>query len=108
MLEFNGDQMLTIVGKVPSPQGIITVDQISAAISALEAAFVVHEEAESKRLVNPGLTVEVEGDSVMLRHRAEPFVDLLRTSAQAGKDVVWRSSSIARMPMRRCWSTRSR
>jgi len=33
--------------------------------------------------------VEVEGDSVMLRQRATPFIDLLKTSAQVGKDVVW-------------------
>lgn len=89
MLELNGDQMLTIVGKEPAPQGIITAAQIPAAISALETATVVHEDAESKRLVNPELPVEVEGDSVMLRHRAAPFINLLRTSAQAGKDVVW-------------------
>jgi len=30
-----------------------------------------------------------EGDSIMLRHRAGSFIDLLRTSALAGKDVVW-------------------
>ena len=89
MLESNGDQMLTIVGKEASAQGIITVAQIPAAIAALEAAIEVHEAAEAKRHENPELTVEVEGDSVMLRHRAGPFIDLLRTSAQAGKDVVW-------------------
>jgi len=32
---------------------------------------------------------QVEGDSVMLRQRATPFIELLRCSAQAGKDVVW-------------------
>lgn len=89
MLQANGDQMLAIVGKEPSAQGIITVAQISAAIAALEAAIEVHEAAEVKRRENPGLVVEVEGDSIMLRQRAAPFIDLLRTSAQAGKDVVW-------------------
>lgn len=89
MLQANGEQMLAIIGKEPSTQGIITVAQIPAAIEALEAAIEVHEAAEAKRRENPGLVVEVEGDSVMLRHRAAPFIDLLRTSAQAGKDVVW-------------------
>ncbi|TXT37381.1 MAG: cyclopropane-fatty-acyl-phospholipid synthase [Comamonadaceae bacterium] len=89
MLKSNGDQMLTIIGKEPAPQGIITVDQMPAAIAALEAAIVLHEAVEAKRRENPGLVVEVEGDSVMLRQRAEPFIDLLRVSAQAGKDVVW-------------------
>ena len=89
MLQANGEQMLTIVGKEPAAQGIITVDQIPAAIVALERAIVVHEAAEASRRANPELLVEVEGDSVMLRQRAAPFIDLLKTSAQAGKDVVW-------------------
>lgn len=89
MLQANGDQMLAIVGKEPSVQGIITVAQIPAALAALEAAIVVHEATETKRREHPGLVVEVEGDSIMLRQRAAPFIDLLKTSAEAGKDVVW-------------------
>lgn len=89
MLQANGDQMLTIIGKEPSAQGIITVAQVPAAIAALDAAIEVHEAAEARRREHPGRVVEVEGDSVMLRHRAAPFIDLLKTSAQAGKDVVW-------------------
>ena len=89
MLQANGDQMLAIVGKEPSVQGIITVAQIPAALAALEAAIVVHEAAEAKRREHPGMVVEVEGDSIMLRQRAAPFIDLLKTSAEAGKDVVW-------------------
>lgn len=89
MLQSNGDQMLTIIGKEPSAQGIITMAQIPAAIAALESAIVLHEEVEARRRANPGLQIEVEGDSIMLRQRAAPFIDLLRTSAQAGKDVVW-------------------
>jgi Fe-S cluster assembly ATPase SufC len=89
MLQLNGDQMLTIVGKERSPQGIITVAQIPAAIAALHAAIKVHEAAQSRRAKHPEEEVEVEGDSVMLRHRASPFIELLRLSAEAGKDVVW-------------------
>jgi len=89
MLRLNGDQMLAIVGKQPAPQGIITVAQIPAAIAALEAAIVTHEAAQSHRAEQPQAEVEVEGDSVRLRDRAAPFIELLRTSAQAGKDVVW-------------------
>lgn len=89
MLQANGDQMLCIIGKEPAPRGIITVDQVPAAIAALDRAIAVHEAAEAKRRDNPGMVVEVEGDSVLLRQRAAPFIDLLKTSAQAGKDVVW-------------------
>jgi len=89
MLQLNGDQMLTIIGKEPSPQGIITAEQIPAAIAALRAAIEVHEAAQARRVEHPEEEVEVEGDSVMLRHRAAPFIELLRLSAEAGKDVVW-------------------
>ena len=96
MLQANGDQMLCIIGKEPAPRGIITVDQVPAAIAALDRAIAaldraiaVHEAAEAKRRDNPGMVVGVEGDSVLLRQRAAPFIDLLKTSAQAGKDVVW-------------------
>ena len=89
MLQLNGDQMLAIVGKEPSTQGIITVAQIPAAITALEAAIVAHEAVQSRRAENPQMEVEIEGDSVNLRQRAGPFIELLQTSAQAGKDVVW-------------------
>lgn len=91
MLQGNGEQMLAIVGKAASPQGIITVAQIPAAIAALEAAVVVHEAARRRAEENlpPDTESETEGDSVMLRQRAAPFIDLLRCSAAAGKDVVW-------------------
>lgn len=89
MQQRNGAQMLSIVGKEPAPMGIITVEQIPAAIAALEAAIVVHEDAESLRSKHPEEKIEVEGDSVMLRQRAGPFIDLLKCSAKAGKDVVW-------------------
>lgn len=90
MLELNGDQMLTIIGKEPSAKGIITVAQIPAAIAALEAAVVTHEAAES-HVVGPTPTMELAagGDSVRLRARAGPLVALLRNSAKGGKDVVW-------------------
>ena len=35
MLQANGEQMLTIIGKAPAAQGIVTVAQIPVAIAAL-------------------------------------------------------------------------
>ena len=89
MLEASGNQMLTLVGKALTPQGIITVEQIPAAIAAIQAAVIAHEAAQAE--VRDGLAEhdDVEGDGVMLRQRATPFIDLLRCSAEAGKDVVW-------------------
>ena len=89
MMQINGNQMLSIIGKESSPQGNITVQQIPAAIAALETAIELHEAVQIRRAAHPGEVIEVQGDSVMLRHRAAPFIDLLRCSADAGKDVVW-------------------
>ncbi len=89
MQQFNGDQMLDIIGKAPAAQGVITVAQMPAAIAALQAAIVTHEAAQARRAADPQAVVEAPGDSVMLRQRAAPFIELLQTSAQAGKDVVW-------------------
>ncbi len=90
MLEPNGDQMLTIIGKEPSAQGIVTVAQIPDAIRALEAAIITHEAAESRSVDHPAsMEMAAGGDSVRLRARAGPFIELLRNSAKAGKDVVW-------------------
>jgi cyclopropane-fatty-acyl-phospholipid synthase len=89
MLEPNGDQMLTIIGRQPSAKGIVTVAQIPAAIAALEAAVITHE-AEESRTPDPAANeLAAGGDSVRLRARSGPFIDLLRNSAKAGKDVVW-------------------
>jgi cyclopropane-fatty-acyl-phospholipid synthase len=89
MLEPNGDQMLSIIGRQPSAQGIVTVAQIPAAIAALEAAVIAHEAAESHVADPPSSELAAGGDGVRLRARAVPFIALLRNSELAGKDVVW-------------------
>jgi cyclopropane-fatty-acyl-phospholipid synthase len=89
MLEANGDQMLTILGRQPSNKGIITVEQLPAAIDALEAAVIAHEATESRATEDVAKESEADGDGIPLRARAGPFIELLRRSARAGKDVVW-------------------
>jgi len=89
MQQFNGDQMLAIIGKEPAAQGVITLEQMPGAIAALEAAIAAHEAAQARLAEDPQAVVDVVGDSVLLRQRAAPFIELLQTSAQAGKDVVW-------------------
>ena len=41
MLELHARQLLDIVGKAPAPQGIITVEQIPAAIVLLQVVAIV-------------------------------------------------------------------
>lgn len=89
MLQANGDQMLTLIGKEPSPQGIVTVEQIPAALAALDTAIEAHEAAQAHHPQNLPLESDIAEGNVPLRHRAVPFIDLLKSSMKAGKDVVW-------------------
>jgi hypothetical protein len=82
MLEPNGRRMLEIIGKDAGPKGIITAEQIPAAIAALKAAVA----QEDEELKHPGAP-PLEGPG--LRQRAMPFIDLLQRSQSGGNDVVW-------------------
>jgi len=89
MLKSTGDQMLTIIGREPADRGIITVAQIPAAIAALEASVMANNAAGSPAAEHAAMEVATGDESVPLHARATPFIDLLRNSAKAGKDVVW-------------------
>ena len=98
LLEPQGRQILEIIGKTPGPTGIVTAAQIPAALAALEAA-VARDEARLRAAqvaaqqeagpadANP--TEDEPNDTIHLRQRATPFIDLLRRSQQEGCDVVW-------------------
>ena len=80
MLEPHGRQVLGIMGKEPDPTGIITTDQMPAAIAALEAA-IGEPEGEDHEVLND--------ERVSLRQRAFPMLEMLRRCLAAGKDIVW-------------------
>src|SRR6185295_7330149 len=91
MLEPNGRRVLEIIGKDAGPKGIILPEQMPGAISALERA-VADEEAEHKAAVDEAKAkgeVPPKTDSVSLRQRAVPFLDMLRRCEQAGAEIVW-------------------
>lgn len=92
MLEPSARQLLDIVGKTPGPQGIITSEQIPAAIAALEEA--VRLEHDRHRHNGDPFAAEdheepAEREHVALHQRAAPLIDMLKRSAAEGKDVVW-------------------
>lgn len=91
MLQPNAEEMLSIIGKSPGPTGIITVDQAGAAIAALRAE-IQRREAQRAQAGAPSTDEPndaAQEESVTLRRRAAPFIDLLERSSAAGKDVVW-------------------
>ncbi len=91
MLEANARQLLDIIGKSAGPRGIITVDQIPAAVAALEAA-VRNEGANAHNHDThavEGHAEDAERQHVGLHQRAAPLIHMLKDSQSDGKDVVW-------------------
>ena len=84
MLEANGRQVLEIIGKAPSPQGIILPGEMPAAITALQAAIAQEEsrDHEEESGVAPA-------GAITLHQRALPFIDMLRMNHKIGQEVVW-------------------
>ena len=91
MLEPNGRQVLSIIGKSPGPTGIVLAAEMPAAIAALEAAVLQEEQARKAAVdeARAGGTVPPEFDGVSLRQRTAPFIDMLRRCHQASVDIVW-------------------
>jgi cyclopropane-fatty-acyl-phospholipid synthase len=75
------ESILQVICKAPGPTGIITVDQMPAAIAALERAVAAargpaQEDEDGKPVIGLG-------------QRAYPFVDLLKAALAAKVDVTW-------------------
>jgi hypothetical protein len=80
-----GDRVLSLIGKGPSPQGIIEVDQMPAAMSALEAAV----SAESPKPADDGDDATPRGDAVSLRQRVWPMVEMMKRAHAGKQPIVW-------------------
>ena len=92
MLEPNGRRVLQIVGKYDEDRrGILQAAEMPAAIAALDAA-IAQEEAERRaaeaQAAEKGEELS-EQESVSLRQRATPFIEMLRRCEKAGKEIVW-------------------
>lgn len=88
MLEAVGDQILRILGREPAKRGIIEVDALPGAISALQQAIA---EAEAERARGPGHADENAGGAlaVGLGQRAWPMIEMMKRSLAERADIVW-------------------
>jgi hypothetical protein len=97
-----GAQLLHLIGKQPGPRGVITVEEIPAAIRALEAAVQREKEMtpEQRQDLEPHATGESRRSDprdderereppVSLGQRAFPFIDLLKHAQKVKEDVTW-------------------
>ncbi|SCK34325.1 protein of unknown function [Variovorax sp. HW608] len=91
MLEVHARQLFDIIGKAPAPKGIITIDQMPAAIAALEAAM----QREARNVHNDddyaveGHDNEAEKQHIGIRQRGAPLLHMLKDSLADKKDVTW-------------------
>lgn len=91
MMGPNGDEVLRLIGKSPSPSGIIEPAAMPAAIAAIEQAVAADEAARAQQAAD----ADADGKSlppreaVSLRQRAWPLVDLMKRAQPAGHDIVW-------------------
>jgi hypothetical protein len=97
MLEPQGKHILQLIGKEPGSQGIILVDEMLAAIDALNAAVAQEalaqqaaQEAAKIDAAQNGVPPSVEGArAISLKQRVVPFIDMLHRAHAEGKEVVW-------------------
>ena len=92
MLEAHARQLFDIIGKPPGKTGIVTVEQMPAAIAALEAALAA--ESRNNRHNHDDHVVEGHDDDAEKQHvglhqRATPLLRMLRESLAEDKEVIW-------------------
>lgn len=79
-----GDRVLGLIGKGASAQGIIEVEQMPAAIAALETAV----SAESPKPADDGGD-SPRGDAISLRQRVWPMVEMMKRAHAEKQPIVW-------------------
>ena len=85
-----GDRVLALIGKAVTPQGIIEVDQMAAAMSALEAAVAAErpqsaDDGEDEAAAKKGFAA----DHVSLRQRVWPMVEMMKLALAEKQPIVW-------------------
>jgi hypothetical protein len=86
-----GDEVLRLIGKAPSSQGIIESGAMSAAAAAIESAVATDEAARTqaeKDAAADGRKLPPR-DGVTLRQRAWPLLEMMKRSMAEGADIVW-------------------
>ena len=91
MFEKNGKEILALLGKDPeAARGIVTVDQLPAAIAALRTAIAADKARQASLPVDDENEPESEVDrKVSLFQRAVPLLEMLERSLQGREPVTW-------------------
>jgi hypothetical protein len=94
MLEPNGRQVLQLIGKGDAgslAKGILLPADMPAAVSALEHAIAEDDAAQAKRLQDAKAAGDKapRSDTVSLRQRAVPFIEMIKRCQAANEEVLW-------------------
>jgi hypothetical protein len=90
MFEKNGKDILALLGKDPEDaRGIITVEQLPAAISALQTALRADKARRPEKNSNASETEFADDQSVSQYRRAVPFIEMLERALKDREPVVW-------------------
>lgn len=92
MLENLAQYLIGIVGKQLGQRGVISHDELDAAIAKLEAAILVDkkETAEHEGYFHEGEEGRQPHElPIGLAQRAFPFLDMLREAKKDNTDVLW-------------------
>lgn len=92
MFDDVAERMMTIMGREASARGIITVEQLPAAIAKLRAAIAEDRAAHAGGRDTPETEAAPGGGQrayVGLAQRAVPLVEMFEYSLRAGKPVMW-------------------
>ena len=88
MLGPNGDQLLHVLGREPSPRGIIEPAAMPEARRLIEQALADADAAARSAQATPDED-ERAREAVGLRQRLWPMVQMLERAQGAGEPVVW-------------------
>lgn len=90
MHERNGKEILALLGKSPDDtRGIITAEQLPAAIAALREAVQADRAKPPAREAEAHASETDAEQPVSLSQRALPFIEMLERAAREGEPVVW-------------------
>ncbi|MEO8526963.1 MAG: DUF1840 domain-containing protein [Caldimonas sp.] len=90
MMEPAGDQILRILGREPSRQGIIEATAMAAAMRAIEDAVAAEAAASSRSGGNDDKDESsLREPRVGLAQRAWPLLEMMKRSLAERSDIVW-------------------
>jgi len=91
LLEPQGRQFLSLIGKAIEPKGIIEPDQMPEAIKALQQAVKAEEMQQAEVVVQAKAQGQTppKFEAISLRQRTKPIIDMLERCHKAGQPMVW-------------------